>query len=220
MIMFIQENDELDAISNDQINKNDLTILNEYCIKEEKILFTTYDKNDYVEAMEIIKQWDEYRIFPVSFKVNKDDKIQDYKEITDYKSLKDVFEVFFNFNSYGITSIDEDSLRQLVTLIIKTEDAFIFDSINNSENNDNIGKFQYETRLIDGIKLRANCSSFDYYIEIELVVLLEDNKDFNEVILKVSDANIFSELTKEEIQEYLLENIGRIIKDNVMTDAE
>lgn len=88
----------------------------------DRLIFPTYISNNYIEAIELIVEEDDYYLLvPCDIKINDDLEIVDYNKVEDFDDINEYLHIFISFKEDIITEFDP-------TYFLKFLEAF-FDNL-------------------------------------------------------------------------------------------
>ena len=174
---------------------------------EDRLIFPVYAVNNFVEAIELIQEDEDYYILkPCIFNEGEDVNITDYCAMEDFKDILDAVNTFMEFNINDILEIEEDSLKEFIIEFLKNSSIYVNEVDNSSVLID----------FINSIAIKLNISVLDYQICFDMQVINSDN---NTILVDNMTSFSINHMIEEEDLEYFMEGLdNEDLKANILNN--
>lgn len=106
----------------------------EYEINEvnDRLIFPIYISNNYIEAVELLKEDEYYLLVPCNFLKKENAMIVNYNKVEDFDDILEYLDTFITFNDENITGFYNESFLEFMIAFAKNLNPNILTLLNRS----------------------------------------------------------------------------------------
>lgn len=172
---------------------------------EDRLMFPVYAVNNFVEAIELIQEDEDYYILkPCIFNEGEAVNILDYYVMEDFKDILEAINTFIEFNIDNIIEIEEESLKEFIVEFLNNTSIYV----------NEIDESSVLIDFINLIDIKLNISVLDYQICFDVQIVNTEN---NTILIDNIASFTINKMIEEEDLEYFMEGLdNEALKTNIL----